>query len=188
MVDETSKSNKPKLNIKPIGLVIDEDLQLKQRVTQVNELAVSELLFNTGNAKRDKDLELMFGELEKQMQTSFEEKGGKNNIKNLFVSILDATKDITDHKVLPREAVMLMFQVGTTVSMDHTLAKDSKLSKDGMKEAAKAKLLDAELGDLDNILNGLESKVKANNATPATPAENKKPTSVDDDIYKDLLL
>ena len=152
------------LNIKPkINLEVDEDLRLKQQVTQVSPQAVSEIIFNTGNVNRDKDLNLMFKQLQKAKQEMFEDKGGKGSVKNLFVTILNRTKDITDHKILPDEAVALMFEIGTTVTMEHTLVKDGKLSKEEMGMKAKERSLKQQMDASEGILAELTKKVRTNN-------------------------
>jgi len=152
------------LNIKPkINLEVDEDLRLNQQVTQVSTQAVSEIIFNTGNVNRDKDLNLMFKQLQKAKQEMFEDKGGKGSVKNLFVTILNRTKDITDHKILPDEAVALMFEIGTTVTMEHTLVKDVKLSKEEMQMKAKERSLNQQMEASEDILAELTKKVRTNN-------------------------
>jgi len=152
------------LNIKPkINLEVDEDLRLNQQVTQVSTQAVSEIIFNTGNVNRDKDLNLMFKQLQKAKQEMFEDKGGKGSVKNLFVTILNRTKDITDHKILPDEAVALMFEIGTTVTMEHTLVKDGKLSKEEMGMKAKERSLKQQMDASEGILAELTKKVRTNN-------------------------
>nr|CAA6830573.1 MAG: Unknown protein [uncultured Thiotrichaceae bacterium] len=180
------------------GLQLDEDLKLKQQVTQVNERAVSEIVFNTGNVNLDTDLGRMFKQLDEKKQTMFQDKGGMGEVKNLFVAILDRTLTLTDHKVLPAEAVMMMFEVGTTVHLDHTLLKDSKMSQEEMKMKAETRLLDQELktNPADDMLMQLSEQLRQNNKTqpvkpldgtvkPATPAQKKPPS---DPLFDDFKL
>lgn len=155
-----------KIDVKPVE--VDENLKLKKQVSQVGERAVSELAFNTGNVDLDKDLTRMFKQLEYQKQQMFEGNGGDGSIKNLFVSILDRTKDITDHKILPDEAIKLMFSVGTTVSLDHTLLKDTKMTQEEMRMKAETKVLNNTMDNADDILAGLTAKVKKNNEVAST--------------------
>lgn len=183
------------------GLQLDEDLKLKQQVTQVNERAVSEIVFNTGNVNLDTDLTRMFKQLDEKKQTMFESKGGLGEVKNLFVAILDRTLDLKDHKVLPAEAVMMMFEVGTTVHLDHTLLKDSKMSQEEMQMKAETRLLDQELqsNPADDMLMQLSEQLRQNNKTQptkplaqveaapkqATPAPKKPPS---DPLFDDFKL
>lgn len=145
-------------------LEVTPDLKLKKQVSQVPERAVSELIFATGSVDVDTDLTRMFKHLEQAKQTMFEAKGGQQEVKNLFVAILDKTKNLKDHKVLPDRAVQIMFEVGTTVQMDHTLKKDAKMSQEQMKIKAATRVLDQTLsGGVDAMLAELSATVKTNN-------------------------
>lgn len=154
-----------KLDVNAIS--INEDLKLNTQSQQLNPLVVSELVFGTRNVDVDKDLQNMFHQLNAERQKMFENNGGEGAVKNIFINILDRTKDLPDHKVLPDEAISLMFQVGTSVKLDHTLVKDSKMSQEQMQLKAQSKNLDASLGD---IMASLNATVQKNNAAPAPAA------------------
>lgn len=178
------------LDLEIAAVPISPDLKLKQQVSQVNELTVSELVFNTGNTELDRDLPAMFKQLHIEEQKLFEGNGGDGSLKNLIPNILLRTMDLTDHKVLPKEAVMLMFSVASKVSVDHTLLKDSKMTKEEMAIKSQARILGADIsGELD-ILKELEGSVKDNNSLGLDDESNLDDFELDlpmgDDLFKDL--
>lgn len=160
-----------KLDLNVLAVPVTEDLKMKSAVTQVNAPTVSELIFNTGSTDLDRDLPKMFHELQLQEQKAFESKGGQGELKNLFVQILARTQGLTDHKVLPAEAVKLMFRLGTTISLDHTLQKDAKFTKEELAIKAQTSMLDAGMDAAWSMLADLDKKVAANNkgGNPAAP-------------------
>jgi hypothetical protein len=175
-----------KLDLNILAVPITPDLKMKSAVTQVNAPTVSELIFNTGSADLDRDLPKMFYELQLKEQKAFESKGGQGELKNLFVQILSRTQGLTDHKVLPAEAVKLMFRLGTTISLDHTLQKDAKFTKEELAIKAQTSMLDAGMDSAWNMLADLDKKVAANNKGTNPTAPELDTSDVMGDIMGDF--
>lgn len=174
-----------KLDLNMTATPITPDLKMKAQVSQVNVAAVSELIFNTGHTDLDRDLPVMFKQLALEEQAMYEKNGGKGEVQNLFVNIMQRTQSLQDHKILPKEAVMLMFRIGTTVSLDHTLLKDGKLTKEELEIKSHTNVLDNSIDSMQAMMDELDGKVAANNKSTA-PVGSAKPELDTSDILADL--
>ena len=149
-----------------LNINLDEELKLRQRLDQPSEIALSDIIFNTGEKALDINLEKMFKALNVALQKKHMLNHGDGEIENLFVQILKATEDV-DAKVLPPAAITCMFASGTELHLDHTLGKDTKLNEEELGMKSNMQFLDAALSQ------GVVTMPLADSITPDAPLDEE---------------